>query len=130
MNVRKLDGKLSSWLVMIALIVVVVPPRAGHSQSRVRQITIRSHWGGLGPRADATIVITRTQGGYEQSGQSVASPLVNALVAALRTPLIPKPDPLQLGITPSWLSLIHISLNEICGILYETRTGGHRWRVR
>jgi hypothetical protein len=103
MNVRKLDGKLSSWLVIIALIVVVVPPRAGHSQSRVRQITIRSHWGGLGPRADATIVITRTQGGYEQCGQSVASPLVNALVAALRTPLIPKPDPLQLGITPSWL---------------------------
>jgi hypothetical protein len=99
----KLDGKLFSWLVIIALIVVVAPPRAGHSQSRVRQITIRSHWGGLGPRADATIDVTRTQSGYQQNEQPVAPALVDALVAALRSPLIPKPDPVQLGITPSWL---------------------------
>lgn len=80
------------------------------AQNHVRQITIRSHWGGLGPRADATIVITAAQNEYKRDGQSIDPASVGALVAALRSPLIPKPDPAQLGITPSWLAAHAASL--------------------
>src|SRR5579863_1999416 len=80
------------------------------AQNRVRQITIRSHWGGLGPRADATIVITADGNEYKRDGRSVDPALVGALVAALRSTLIPKPAPEQLGITPSWLAAHAASL--------------------
>jgi hypothetical protein len=80
------------------------------AQNRVRQITIRSHWGGLGPRADATIVITADRNEYKRDGQSIDLALVGALVVALRSPLIPKPDPAQLEITPSWLAAHAASL--------------------
>ena len=83
---------------------------ASTAQNHVRQITIRSHWGGLGPRADATIVITANQNGYKRDDQAVNPALVGALVASLRSQLIPKPDPVQLGITPSWLSMHAASL--------------------
>jgi hypothetical protein len=77
-----------------------------YSQNQVRQITIRSLWGGLGPHADTTILITRDQNRhqYMRDGQPVDSALVEAAVHALQAPLVSKPDPETLGVTQSWLN--------------------------
>jgi hypothetical protein len=77
---------------------------AAVAENHARQVTIRSCWGGLGPRADATIFITRSKDAYKRDGQSIDPALVDALVTALRSALIPQPDPSQLGITQSWLT--------------------------
>lgn len=74
------------------------------AQGQIHQIAIRSSWGGLGPHADTTIVITPSRDGYTESGQPIARALVNTLVATLREPVISKPDLASLGVTQQWLN--------------------------
>lgn len=93
---------LAPWIGVPCVALSSVIP--AQSQLEIRQIKIRSHWGGLGPRADADIAITRTGGSYRQNGQEIAPALVDAVVAALRSSLIPKPEAATLGITTSWLA--------------------------
>jgi hypothetical protein len=98
-----MSGMSSSarWIAILCLVSFSLHLASG--QDRVRQVTIRSRWGGLGPHSDATIVITRAQNGYKREDQFIEPKLVDALVSAVRAPLIPKPDLAQLGITSSWL---------------------------
>jgi WG containing repeat len=96
---------MSSWVRWVGVLFLALGSAfPAHARQRVREITIRSHWGGLGPRADATITVTRSGDRYIRDGQEVAPALVNALVSALQSSLIPKPEAAALGITPSWLA--------------------------
>lgn len=88
-------------IVVLCLALVSLLP--AHAEQQVRQIKIHSHWGGLGPRADATITITRTEKGYKRDREDVSPASVELLVAALHSTLVPKPEPAILGVTPSWL---------------------------
>ena len=92
------------WIVLLCLPFLSILPI--HAQTHVRQITIRSRWGGLspGPPPDSTILITANQNSYTSNGQPVAPTLIDALIAALRAPLLPKPDLASLGITQQWLN--------------------------
>lgn len=73
------------------------------AQVRVGEITIRSGWGGLGAPRDETVSIRAKNGTLTYDGKRVAQSNVEALVAALRPPIIPAPDPANLGVTPPWL---------------------------
>ncbi|HWG18935.1 MAG TPA: WG repeat-containing protein [Terracidiphilus sp.] len=101
--------------VCLALLAVCTILSA-QPQKQVRQITIRSMWGGLGPHQDSTVFIQRDQAGYIRAGKPIDPRFVDALVSALQAPLIPKPDLANLGITQSWL-------NKEAG-LQETRSYG------
>lgn len=70
---------------------------------RVRELTIRSAWGGLGRSQDQTILIRAENGKLVSHGKRLDQSKVDALIASLRASIIPKPDPSNLGITPSWL---------------------------
>lgn len=73
------------------------------AQVRVRELTIRSAWGGLGRSQDQTILIRAENGKLVSDGKRLDQSKVDALIASLRASIIPKPDPSNLGITPSWL---------------------------
>ncbi|MBL0161170.1 MAG: hypothetical protein IPP47_29410 [Bryobacterales bacterium] len=70
---------------------------------RVREITIRSAWGGLGTPQDETISIRAKNGKLAYNGKRVDQSKVDALIAALRASIVSDPDPSNLGITPAWL---------------------------
>jgi hypothetical protein len=70
----------------------------------VKAVTIRSGWGGLGSPQDITVAIHWTQSGFRRNNNTIESKLVQALVSALESPLITKPDINNLGITQSWLN--------------------------
>jgi hypothetical protein len=70
---------------------------------RVREITIRSGWGGLGTPQDQTISIRLRNGRLVFNGKQVEPSKVDALLTALSAPKVPEPDPSNLGITPAWL---------------------------
>lgn len=73
------------------------------AQVRVSEITIRSGWGGLGAPRDETASIRAKNGTLTYAGKRVDQANVEALVAALKAPIIPTPDPANLGVTPLWL---------------------------
>jgi hypothetical protein len=52
------------WIAIFCVALCSMLPV--HSQTQVHEVTIRSHWGGLGPRADATVVITRSKNLYKR----------------------------------------------------------------
>jgi hypothetical protein len=73
------------------------------AQSPVREITIHSHWGGLGTPQDETITIPVKRGRLERDGKRIEKAKVDALIAALNAPLVSAPDSSNLGITPAWI---------------------------
>jgi hypothetical protein len=73
------------------------------AQVRVREITIRSGWGGLGPPQDETISIRAKNGALAYNGKRVDQSKADALIAALRASIISEPDPSNLGVTPAWI---------------------------
>jgi hypothetical protein len=89
----------SFGLLPIALLVC----GSAIAQVRVREITIRSGWGGLGTPQDKTISIRAKNGTLVYDGKRVEQSKVDALVAALSASIISAPDPSNLGITPAWL---------------------------
>src|SRR5207249_2159266 len=72
-------------------------------QVRVREITIRSGWGGLGTPRDETVSIRAKNGKLVYNGERVDQSKVDALIAALRASIISEPEPSNLGLTPAWL---------------------------
>ncbi len=83
-------------------ILVFVSGWAG-AQVQVREITIRSGWGGLGTPKDESISIRKKNGTLVCNGKRVDESKVNALIAALKASTISAPDPANVGITPAWL---------------------------
>ena len=72
------------------------------AQTSVRQIEIKSGWGGLGTPRSAHLIIKRIHGEYRLDGKRIDPQLIEQLVSALTEPPLSSPDPRNLGITPEW----------------------------
>ena len=84
-------------LIVYSSLASAQPDRA------IRQITIRSGWGGLGTSQTFNIEIVRSSEGFRSDGTAVSPALVSALVSALEASRMAKPDMSNLGITQAWL---------------------------
>lgn len=69
----------------------------------VRQIEIKSHWGGLGTPQQTDLVIQHEAGTYKLGRKRIDAASVEALVAAVQQAPIGKPSLEGLGITKAWL---------------------------
>lgn len=74
------------------------------AQVPVREVTIRTGWGGLGGTRNKTISILGRNGKFTYNGKYVDQVKVKALIHALRAPAISAPDPTNLGVTPAWVA--------------------------
>src|SRR5579884_2402300 len=96
-----------SLLSSIALVVLgVTTPAtlwAQNAEPAIKQIEIKSDWGGPGGPRETDVVIRNKGGRYEMGRAQVDPVLVDALMAALSQPSLNKPDEANLGITPAWL---------------------------
>ena len=107
-HIRRIMGNVqakrftSRW--HLACVLLLSLPRFGVAQSSVREIAIRSGWGGLGTPQDQTIVIRAKNGTLVYNGKRVEQSKVEALIAALNAPPIPRPELSNLGATPAWLN--------------------------
>lgn len=99
-----------NWNVMVRGILsilfglaVVAGATAAAAPASVREIRIRSAWGGLGTPRDETITIRARKGKLERDGIRVEQAKADALIAALRARLISEPEATNLGITAPWI---------------------------
>lgn len=74
------------------------------AQVPVREISIRSGWGGLGTAQNEVTTIRAKNGVLTYDGKRVDRFKVGALIAALKSSPVSKPDPSNLGVTPAWLN--------------------------
>ncbi len=88
----------------LACVLLLSLQRFGVAQSPVREISIRSGWGGLGTTQDQTILIRAKSGTFVSNGKRVDRSKVEALIAALNAPTIARPELFNLGATPAWLN--------------------------
>jgi hypothetical protein len=87
------------FLILIALCL----PTWAQGQSSVRSVTIHTTWGGLGKPENTTVVIDAKGTRFTRRGQAVEARLVDALVAALKSAVVPQPSMGNLGVTDAWL---------------------------
>ncbi|MGA7159015.1 MAG: WG repeat-containing protein [Acidobacteriaceae bacterium] len=92
----------SSFLPIFALFLLSLSTSVIAAQD-VRQIEIRSGWGGLGTPQNVEVVIRREHGQYLENGKPIRSDLVDAFLRSLRAPAIVQPQMDNLGVTPQWL---------------------------
>src|SRR5215468_7556975 len=118
---------LLRWLEFVLIAILsTCSGNASQAKKDVRQISIKSHWGGLGPRQDATVTILREQNSYSRNGETVDPDLVDALVASLEAPRISSPDLTNLRITENWLkSQVAEQQPRSYAQATETTTGQH-----
>jgi hypothetical protein len=76
---------------------------AANTPEAVREVTIKSNWGGLGTAQETEVTIHQKNGKYYIGRKLVNSDMVEALVSALNEPAIADPDFANLGLTPEWL---------------------------
>jgi hypothetical protein len=111
---------------LLPLLLAQYCPVFGESEKQVRQVTIRSGWGGLGNSQDVTVTIHRTQTGFQRDGKSVDPRLLQALVSAMETPRIASPEMGNLGITESWLKAqVRLQKPESFAHATKTTAGQH-----
>ncbi len=91
------------------LLALSLPGLADDAQKTVRQIEIKSHWGGLGTLQNVELLVRKEKGLFFLDGKRINEVLVEALVAALNEPAIVEPELENLGITPAWLKANAIS---------------------
>jgi hypothetical protein len=93
--------KYSAAIIFSSLLFVV--GLAFSADSAVRQVEIKSHWGGLGTPQQTDLVIQNKAGIYKLGRKRIDAASVDALVEAVQQPLIPKPSLESLGLTKAWL---------------------------
>jgi hypothetical protein len=94
---NRLTGVLNLALLLIAC------GSAFGADYVVRQIEIKSYWGGLGTPQKTALVIRNDKGTYRLGRKQVDVSSVKALIAAAREPVIGKPSLQNLGLTREWL---------------------------
>ncbi len=90
-------------VVCVAGLGLIVFPQLLAQQQGVKQITIKSSWGGLGFVKPTELSILRHGDTYRSGRNRIDARLVEALSTALHEPEITKPDLANLGITQEWL---------------------------
>ena len=90
-------------VVLILTLLFVVSGAAVASDITVRQIEIKSGWGGLGTPQHSEVLIRNDNGIFWMGRKQVDEHAVAELISALRSDAVPKPDATNLGFTPEWL---------------------------
>jgi hypothetical protein len=73
------------------------------ADNTVRQIEIKSHWGGLGTPQQTDLVIQNEAGTYKLGRKRIDAASVEALVQAVQQPPLSKPSFEGLGLSKAWL---------------------------
>ena len=87
----------------ILVLLFIVAGTAFASDTDVRQISIKSGWGGLGTPQHTELLIQNDHGVYRLNGTEVDALAVNSFLTSVREPVIPKPSLANLGLTKPWL---------------------------
>jgi hypothetical protein len=87
----------------VVSLIVFLTGAIAVAQVPVREISIRSGWGGLGIPQHEIATIRAKNKTLINNGKRVDRSKVDALIAALRAMPVIKPDPSSLGVTPAWL---------------------------
>jgi len=88
----------------VVLLLVLLTAGTAVAQGPVREISIRSGWGGLGTPQNEVTTIRAKNGTITNDGKRVERSKVDALITALRALPVSKPNPSNLGVTPAWLN--------------------------
>jgi hypothetical protein len=89
------------------------------AQTPVRQVEIKSGWGGLGTPQSAHFVINRTNGEYRLGGRHIDPKLIEQLVATLTAQSVAKLGARNLGVTPEWCKKHAVTVGENTGTEYR-----------
>jgi hypothetical protein len=90
-------------LLILALIVAVSSP-AFPAESAVRQIEIKSSWGGLGRPQNTELAVRHDNGEYRIGNMRIDPANVESLLASIRQPPQMKPTLENLGMSEQWLT--------------------------
>jgi hypothetical protein len=93
--------KYRTAIILLLMWIVVVS--AFGVNNAVRQIEIKSYWGGLGTLQKTEFLIRNDKGTYRLGQKRIDAASVEALVAAIRQPVIATPSLDGLGLTKAWL---------------------------
>src|SRR2546426_7487805 len=101
--------RIVRWASASVICLFFFPFAALGQHPPVTDITIESKEAGLGPSAlapstDLKRLVIQARGGKMYLGKTVIEPTrIDALLAALHSPVLPTPQASNLGITPEWL---------------------------
>lgn len=92
------------YAVLILVVVVAVSGPAFPADSVVRQVEIKSSWGGLGRPQNTELAIRHDNGEYRIASTRIDPAKVELLLASIRQPPQMKPTLENLGMTAEWLT--------------------------
>jgi len=91
------------YAVLILGVVVAVSGSAFPADSAIRQIEIKSSWGGLGRPQNTELAVRNDNGEYRIGSKRIDPANVESLIASIRQPLRMKPTLGNLGMSDEWL---------------------------
>lgn len=89
--------------VLILGVVVAVSTSAFPADSAIRQIEIKSSWGGLGRPQNTDLAVRNDNDEYRIGSKRIDPANVESLIASIRQPLRMKPTLDNLGMSDEWL---------------------------
>jgi len=92
------------YAVSIVVVVVALSGPAFPADPAVRQIEIKSSWGGLGRPQNTELAVRHDNGEYRIGGTRIDPANVESLLASIRQPPQLKPTLENLGMTEQWLT--------------------------
>src|SRR5579872_1966053 len=98
----RMQCALNILINFVLLPGLIFAPQFAEVQKPASRVEIHIGWGGLGTPQNADITIRRKDGAFVCDGNAVDAAKVRALVSALESPPLAKPEMENLGITPAW----------------------------
>ena len=92
------------YSVLALAVVVAVSGPAFPADSAIRQIEIKSSWGGLGRPQKTELVLRYDNGEYRIGSKRIDPAEVESLLASIQQPPQTKPTLENLGMTDEWLT--------------------------
>jgi hypothetical protein len=92
------------YAALILAVVVAVSGPAFPADSAIRQIEIKSSWGGLGRPQNTELAVRHDNGEYRLGSTRIDRANVESLLASVRQPPQMKPTLQNLGMTDEWLT--------------------------
>jgi hypothetical protein len=91
------------YTLLILAVALAAPVSAYAADAAIRQIEIKSSWGGLGKPQNTELVIRNENGEYRLGSTRIDPASVEVLRASIRQPAQIKPTLESLGLTGEWL---------------------------
>lgn len=92
------------YAALILAVIVAVSGPAFPADSAIRQIEIKSSWGGLGRPQNTELAVRHDNGEYRLGSTRIDRANVESLLASVRQPPQVKPTLQNLGMTDEWLT--------------------------